>query len=1237
MSIRLRAKANVSSISALSFTPAGDGIVRRKWTPGGAVGLTAEHDDEGGKWSVLQRRVTNQAEPATVPPIVHDVLRSTGKPIDLSTRDLIEPCFNHDFSRVRLHNDSRAAESARAVRAEAYTVGHDMIFGRGRYRPQTREGLNLLMHELTHVVQQQGVTARPQAKLVLGATDSAAEQEAERVANEVTPKSNPVAPINGLQAMAQSERPLATMPAAITQPVGNHELHPIVRRRSVFQEFLGLFAGEDFDEETLHAYLRVLDETGEIENHTDSDNKARAIVNAWQQGNCPYILTPRRIILLIREMQSGFTGNEDEQAILELLERAENHHLRIIFGPNGINLPGLNRDFHGEEWDRLQNFYERRFRGGMRTLLQGRVNPQGHAVPLGTSLGERSARPPAHPGDRIVEAVCSARDPANCHTFETWIEQFQGLPTFVSGAGQRVIGAGPAPRATATDPSADPSVRRPTLIHSRQPYLSTDRFIDGPTDRWVRENLSPHLVGTAYQLPSDCADMAVILRHVWLVSHRRTEVYRGWLVGARLDQARSREILQLIGGEVSSRNVGRIVRPYTGLDGASIRSFVALQRLLHEGDVLVWEHQDERGNRTGGHTQTIVRIQRNAQEEIVEIGVLQGNQPIGRRYARELRDEEIERARREAREMAAQRGASERDIRRAEARAVRRAVRETPSIRALRAAPGRRIEVSRITGGRLLDNDADIWSFPTHEGRRDVLVAAGPPVTSAQPAARARREGPDVVRGLVDWVPDLRRVTNLVVLQALFEAALLEMRSLLEAGHVRVADRQAAQNLGRQFARTAGERLWYLARRDAARASRRAQRRGNQRIREQDLFAEDLAEESHYRPLRHMSTMLQSLRGESYVEDTRRLFTYVNTEFVRAARGFMGIDFRRRRIRAGTEVANVLMTGFDPFMFARRFPDRPAGPGNRPRQVEPEWGRWNPSGAAVLQLDGRMITAAHGIAAAVESIVFPVSYGEFRAGMVESVIGPNIDRLDAAITVSMDPRIPPTEAPIIERYAVGVHRLNNRRLEPIPPTPTADTEPGPAIIEARGDLPGIAREAGLPRVRQARGRSIPGSVRSTILFKFVSAREADRALSALSLPLQNRDEVVIDDPDALAIIVRTMERGVQGTGITFCIGAQRFQVRVLSGPGGSFLSNEVSYRVLRMSAESPRSLISFHVHTPRGEPIPQEVGNEQARRRRYRAIQAGRGVVRRLVTRLIEIIKAVARRVVARRQQTRSQ
>ena len=89
-----------------------------------------------------------------VPPIVREVLSSPGHCLDKATRVFMEPRFGHEFSQVRVHADAKAAESAGAINALAYTVGRDVVFGAGQYQPYTGEGRRLLAHELSHTIQQ---------------------------------------------------------------------------------------------------------------------------------------------------------------------------------------------------------------------------------------------------------------------------------------------------------------------------------------------------------------------------------------------------------------------------------------------------------------------------------------------------------------------------------------------------------------------------------------------------------------------------------------------------------------------------------------------------------------------------------------------------------------------------------------------------------------------------------------------------------------------------------------------------------------------------------------------------------------------------------------------------------------------------------------------------------------------------------------------------------------------------
>lgn len=128
----------------------------------------------------LHRSAESHA-PQWVPSIVHDVLATPGRPMEHGVRALMEERFDTDFSAVRLHTDSQAAASARAVGADAYTVGNNVVFGPAKWRPSTSDGYRLLAHELTHVVQQSRASA-PIDRLKIAPEDSAAEREAVTVA-----------------------------------------------------------------------------------------------------------------------------------------------------------------------------------------------------------------------------------------------------------------------------------------------------------------------------------------------------------------------------------------------------------------------------------------------------------------------------------------------------------------------------------------------------------------------------------------------------------------------------------------------------------------------------------------------------------------------------------------------------------------------------------------------------------------------------------------------------------------------------------------------------------------------------------------------------------------------------------------------------------------------------------------------------------------------------------------------
>ncbi|MDR4484433.1 MAG: DUF4157 domain-containing protein [Nitrospirales bacterium] len=102
------------------------------------------------------QRFTGHAAGQTglAPASVDRVLASSGRPLETSLQREMGQGFSYDFSRVRVHTGATAEQSARDVNAHAYTVGHNIVFGAGRFAPETNTGRRLIAHELTHVVQQ---------------------------------------------------------------------------------------------------------------------------------------------------------------------------------------------------------------------------------------------------------------------------------------------------------------------------------------------------------------------------------------------------------------------------------------------------------------------------------------------------------------------------------------------------------------------------------------------------------------------------------------------------------------------------------------------------------------------------------------------------------------------------------------------------------------------------------------------------------------------------------------------------------------------------------------------------------------------------------------------------------------------------------------------------------------------------------------------------------------------------
>jgi hypothetical protein len=120
--------------------------------------LSGRLDAAGPAGVMGLQRVVGNAETASLieeeRSPVHDVIGSGGAPLGAQVRADMEGRFGHDFGDVRVHTDAAAHDSAKAVNAQAYTVGSDIVFQRDKYDPGSDAGMHMLAHELTHVVQQ---------------------------------------------------------------------------------------------------------------------------------------------------------------------------------------------------------------------------------------------------------------------------------------------------------------------------------------------------------------------------------------------------------------------------------------------------------------------------------------------------------------------------------------------------------------------------------------------------------------------------------------------------------------------------------------------------------------------------------------------------------------------------------------------------------------------------------------------------------------------------------------------------------------------------------------------------------------------------------------------------------------------------------------------------------------------------------------------------------------------------
>jgi hypothetical protein len=793
---------------------------------------------------------------------------------------------------------------------------------------------------------------------------------------------------------------------------------------------------------------------------------------------------------------------------------------------------------------------------------------------------------------------CLYKFPENCPTYEGWISSFTELRWFKARAtpepgpdpsegrvftvvGQKV--ADRYPHKGEVKPSPNAPVR---------PWKGVakfgEHFIDHPTENWVKACLPENLRATAYQLPADCADIAIILRHVWLSAHHRTEKFGKFTLGSKTGGAEASEILTVI-ANVGTESVAAMVSPYSDTDGRILRSFEKLESRLHVGDILVWDHFDNGFDkkRTGGHTHTIMGIERSAAGKISKLHLLQGNEPIFGEKKPIPKGEQIPATDDKGLILKEEKKPDTEDLR-----------------KQLGHAPGRRIERAELSAPFPASNPKidktpeEIWKW----GASTILVAAGPPLSAPRPAMQKGSK----VRQLSDWIASFNSA-SFDTLPGILEAMLMEARSMIDGG----GDITEAE--ARKVSESAGRRFWSLAKKEGGLANKQLQR-----LQELRAIITGLKDSTNLDKKNKSSAPRARL-----LDKLSNVLTWIDESFHLAARGSSDIDFAAG-IPAKMASVKILLTGFDPF--------EPSG-----SLKPPAPGQWNPSGAAVLALDNQrlpvMSSKRKKATAALEGVVLPVDYATFRSGIVEKIVTPHANEVDAVVTVSMAP-IAPDDPVRLERYAVGVHEIEEkgqRKLEAIPPFPDKSSL-GHVIIESPAPLEEIASGTGVKK--KGRSDEIPTpTVGEQIAFTFANAKDADSALKALGLPTQAKATVTIDDAVGLKQIFSTMKRLSDGVSISFSVGAKTFTAKVVKGPGGNFLSNEVSYRVLRLlsQAKSPKDPISFHVHTQTGEEIPQDTSAKEARKAQKQAIGRATGVKDRLIATLKRMITTVARIILDRR------
>jgi hypothetical protein len=181
------AGAHAETLNRATVQPAPDTLLRLQRQYGNrfvqrVVNLSQQSEGEAGVAPEVEQTIQSA--------------RGGGQPLDNGARAQMEPAFGADFGGVRVHVDGQADTLNRSLSARALTTGQDIFFKQGEYSPGSSTGRELLAHELTHVVQQNGNAV--QTKLTLGQPGDRYEQEADSVARAIVQQQGQSRDVNSI-------------------------------------------------------------------------------------------------------------------------------------------------------------------------------------------------------------------------------------------------------------------------------------------------------------------------------------------------------------------------------------------------------------------------------------------------------------------------------------------------------------------------------------------------------------------------------------------------------------------------------------------------------------------------------------------------------------------------------------------------------------------------------------------------------------------------------------------------------------------------------------------------------------------------------------------------------------------------------------------------------------------------------------------------------------------------------